>query len=804
MASSTFPPALSALQSSADVFDTAPPHSANYTLPQIRQIHKSIHEAVDDKRNRLRIQVGGSYRDLLGTADKIVSMKGDMDEVLGLLGGMGTRCSRQVVGAKVGGLSRFVGEEEEGHKGVVARGRMMEGCRITAEGLLRGKGVGSRGDKLVMAAKALVLARLLAQSLAGEESVGKGLVRAAKKSLEGLKRRLLRMINKVLGTVGERTDREDVLKALTAYSLATSSGARDVLWQFLKVRGEAMKLTFELDEEERVRGTDDVLDGLRLYSKTLLDVQALVPSRLTEALAALKRQPLIKDAALRKIEGLRLDMYEQWSGDEIEYFTPFIRHDDLDGKHAREMLGKWATDGSDALLKGLERTLADMTELKAIVDMRTSVLRLWIADGGKAKGFDPSELLDQMRETINRHMLNVVEAKVSRLRLVGSEVTATLESWQQGVTDKHQNLWEHDSFDMDLTNGAASFAQDVVSRMYGRNDAVSRAVSSYRSWYHVIDDVGQVVGQLRRQRWDNDEDEIEDEDTLEQRQQLLSEDDPQSLRDSLNSSLVTAFKALDGQLQSSWKTQSDAGGKGRVAMYMLRVLRDTRAQLPDLDPVKGFGLEILPQLHEVVASTVVEAPLRDLTGRVLSQKLVVGKSLWEGEPELPTSPSPGVFKFLRDLSLSMSDAGMDLWYPALLTALKQLLGRQLREGWLEAADKLEPMVKPEEEKEGLENTKSEGEAETKDEQVNSTEEATIAIGSEATDEQRKELLVQWLFDVMYLRCCLKSSSSSANDLKDLEDAIHGQTGLDKAALERVSKASQDHWKRTSLLFGLFK
>jgi hypothetical protein len=644
----------------------------------------------------------------------------------------------------------------------------------------------------------------LGKSLAEEDlsrDVGMA-VDAAKKSLESSKRRLLRIINKVLQTVTEKsTYREDVLKALAAYSLATSSGARDVLWQFLKVRGEAMKMTFELDEDERVRSTDDVLRGLRLYTKTLLDVQALVPSKLTEALGSLKRQPLIKDAALRGIEGLRLDIYERWCGDEIEYFTPFIRHDDLDGKQAREMLGSWAKNGADVLLKGLERTLEDMTELKTIVDMRTAVLKLWIADGGKAKGFDPSDLLDQIRETINQHMLNVVENKVSKLRLVGSEVSATLDSWRAGVTDKRLDLWEQDSFDMDLTNGAASFAQEVISRLYGRNDAVSRAVSSYKSWYHVIDEVGQVVDQLRRQRWDNDVDEIEDEETIEQRQQLLSKDDPQSLHNSLDSSLVTAFSTLDQQLQDLWESHDDGSNKGHVAMYLQRVVRDTRARLPDLEPVKGFGLGILPQLHEVVASTAVESPLNDFISKVLTRKLVVGRSLWEGEPELPTSPSPGVFKFLRDLSMSMSNAGLDLWYPALLTAMKQHLGKQLREGWFGA---VEGLVSDSKEKE-KEDAKSEDEEESKEGDEAKDEETVgakdVLTSSGPTAEERKDLLVQWLFDILYLRCCL-TPSSSADELKRLEEAVHKHTGLDKSAVDRMTKASQEYWKRTSLLFGL--
>src|SRR3712207_7110156 len=52
------------LTSSAQIF------SSNYTLPQIRSIRKAIHLQIEDKSSRLRTQVGGSYRELLGTADR--------------------------------------------------------------------------------------------------------------------------------------------------------------------------------------------------------------------------------------------------------------------------------------------------------------------------------------------------------------------------------------------------------------------------------------------------------------------------------------------------------------------------------------------------------------------------------------------------------------------------------------------------------------------------------------------------------------------------------------------------------------
>ena len=75
-------PDLSTQTASAEIF------SAGHTLPQIRTIHKALHARLDDTAARLRTQVGGSYRELLGTADAIVAMRADMDAVQAALGRM--------------------------------------------------------------------------------------------------------------------------------------------------------------------------------------------------------------------------------------------------------------------------------------------------------------------------------------------------------------------------------------------------------------------------------------------------------------------------------------------------------------------------------------------------------------------------------------------------------------------------------------------------------------------------------------------------------------------------------------------
>lgn len=856
MASNLPDPDLSSLTSSSQIFSAAA-GTPSYTLPQIRTLHKHIHAAIDDKQARLRTQVGGSYRELLGTADAIVRMRAEVDDAQAVLGRMGARCGRAVVGAKVAGLGRFaaerdgVREDRAGRRsaGDAARVKVLAGCVLVLGGLLQQQGRAGLqdGDRLVTATKVLVLGGLLVRSFEGEKPAAevRAALGASTKSLEKLKRRLLRSIDRVLETVGENTSRDLLLKALCAHSLATGTGTRDVIRHFLDVRGSAMASVFDVEEH---RSSLDVVKGLELYTKTILDVQYLVPNRLTEVLSSLKKETLLSDASLRGLESLRLDIYERWCGDEITDYKPSMRHDDLDGKQAVDMLTKWSAKGSEVLLQGLGKTLERTTEFKAITELRTEVLQLWIRDGGKARGSDPSVMLGKLRETINAHVTGVLDGKVHKLRLVGSEVAATLGEWRPGATDAQPGLWDTGSLDMELHHGAAPFALDVVGRLYGRSDAVARAVTGYKSWAQVIDDVEGVVEQLKRQRWDNDVDEVEDEETIDQRQQALSRDDPARLQERLHGALEKAFRDLDEHLSKLWDAHKDGENAGRIAMYLLRILRDIRARLPKLESVKGFGLGMVPSLQEATAATVAAAPVENFAGGALAKRRVVGRSLWEGDPELPTSPSPSVFRLLRDLTVAMGDAGTDLWSPAAVAVLRRHVSKELSGKWSAALEAhiTEGEAKPGDEKPTADDGKANGEVKadatgkTEDddgtpadsaedskadeedvkeaahdktdeepeakaetaEESHLEKEAEAAAEAAAAEKLRRDVLVQWLFDIAVLRLSV-STAETSDEFKKLEEAVWKKTDLEgTSAQQRLGKASQEYWKRTSLLFGL--
>lgn len=806
-------------------------------------MHSALGAQIEEKASRLRSQVGGSYRELLGTADTIVQMRGDNDRVQELLGKMGGRCGRSVVSAKAKGLAEFTARDQSSDMGRIMRLQLLDACGLMVGRILQGQGGVpdgvKRGQRLVLATKVWVLGRLLIKSLGEETSdeVTKRRLETARKGMAALRRRLLSCVRRVLDKVDDGTERDDVLRALCAYSLITSSGAKDVLRYLLSAREEAIALAFARDEGMPSPTTEDVIHSLGLYTGTILEVQFLVPATLSPALGSLKSHALLDDSSLRGLEGLHLDVSAPWCSEEIEYFTPFVRHDDLDGKQARDRLAEWADKSGQIVLDGLKKTLERMTELKSILDLRTRVLQLWIREGGRAKGFDPLEMQDDLRDAINSRMLAVLDAKVTKLRLVGSEVRATLEAWQQGVTDQVPGLWDEDGYDAALSKGAAPFVLEVVSRLYGRSDAVSKAVHSYSSWVHVIDGVRDDVEQLRRQRWDNDYDEIEDEETIDARQQALSKDDPGKLQERLDTALDRAFRELEEQLGKLWQESSGGPANGPIAMYMIRILRDVRAQLPERPAVKDFGLALVPGLHSSVVTYVSGPALGEFAATLLPDRELTGRLLWEGEPPLPNQPSPGIFRFLQTLSLSMADAGVDLWGTAAVTALKKHMCERLRDVWLKVLSDLSPGkaagVKDNDatgdnqagvekvddtRKKGEEQEANDTEDESEDQIADDTEDnsdeqrerkedgsaETREPGTEPGASQVRDIAVQWHFDISFLLCCIGNMSGSASeDLQSIESTMFELSGLDDGPCrQRVAKASQDYWQRTSLLFGL--
>jgi hypothetical protein len=88
------------------------------------------------------------------------------------------------------------------------------------------------------------------------------------------------------------------------------------------------------------------------------------------------------------------------------------------------------------------------------------------------------------------------------------------------------------------------------------------------------------------------------------------------------------------------------------------------------------------------------------------------------------------------------------------------------------------------------------------------------------EDQHRDLLLQWLFDISWLQCSFSFPNAAPTAggmepvrfLAELEVALYQRTGLSedkegsggtgRTPRQRVAKAAQEFWKKTNLLFGL--
>lgn len=787
-----------AIATTADIF--------SQPLVQVKKSHRQLHDLLQEKNAKLRTLVGGSYRQLLDTAETIVHMREEIQDVESKLESVTDGCGMGVLGRRVGGLAKLEGRERAQHGdgyarlGRAARLKALHGCTIMAGRMLRTKEANDGGKTLVMTAKVLVLSRLLLKSLADDEKTGdygsEATAAELKRKLGSLRKRLLRVVERRVES--QSTDREELLQALCAYSLTTNSGAKDVLRHFLSVRGQAMATRLEVEDEGGFHKEVDqeaVSEALGLLAKTLLDVQAIAPKRLSDALASLKAKHLLEDESFMELEGLRLDVCAKWFGDEITYFTPYIPHDDQDGPQAVKTLESWSKKASEVLLQGFGKILDAIIDFKDVVTLRPKVLKVWVAEGGKVKKFDSSEMVNGLREVINKRLTELLESRVERLKLFHTQIEAAVEQITHGAIP-HASLWDDELLGVDLKNGAFAFRETVIERTHGRDDSTSRALASYRSWKELVDEMAADIQQLRSQKWNDDLDSLEDEDVLDERQKNLSIEDPELLQNSLESSLEEAFAKLEESLQALMNEHEGNERGGDVAILMLRIVRDIRAELPEKADIVSFGLSLVPELHQLLAERISSKTIDQYTTSLETRKRVAGRALWEGTPELPIYPWPATFKFMYDTTAAAADVGGDLWSQTAVGVLKKHMSKCLATE-IEASLPSPPAI---------EEPKTNGEADPvadSDQKEDQPSPALTPEANEAAQERYKDILTQSLFDTLVLRHCLRVSGTeeAVEELVELEKLIKSKADLPSAANDRLAKSALDYHKRTSLLLG---
>lgn len=734
-----------------------------YPLPVVRRLEQQLRRHIDDNRQKLRSLVGTSYRDLLGTAERIIDMDAQMQLVESHMAHIGRQCNSRKL-EKIGDNHKSVRSERRREEDVkfsrLAQTKVLQNALNVTSRIVK-----SGGDALV-AAKILLLARLLHKSLA-EGGDPPAVLESLRRQLASARKRLLSYIARALAHTSLK--KAKTINTLCAYSLLTACAPKDVLRYFLQIRFEQLELMAEVGSET------SLLDMLALYSQTLLDAREVFPRRFADSLSHISTTTLLRDPDIQEAHELSLDIYERWIVEDVRHFHPWARHDELSTASVGAATSSWEKQAQECLLQTLKDALSAQQDVHTVLQLRQKVITNYLVLSAKVRGDIQAQSLVDLREAFLEHLESLADEAAS--------ITGFLPQMQQHDAESGaSNLWDVSTGDLDLGRGSAQFRDTILKRHHGRNQLIQESSIALDLWLARLRGFGEAIVTMGGTKWDEDIDlDLDDLAGDEPLQVVLSKQDPRRLERKLQQATLKSLQAVYTTLENSSSPDTDPA----LLIRILREVDDRRRSLAEL--VENIGSvkssdTFVATLHQQLAKSVIAVPLADYTKRLHNHSRVA-VTLWDGSPPLPIQPSPSTFRFLKSLHQYMSDVGTDLWCPHAVQTLKTCL-----------VDTLDDKTMLVHMTHGAANADLNG--------------PPVEFGASgvATPTVPRERSVQQLFDVMYLRRVLMTSAhepAGSPGLREVADTLQTQLGADTGVnYERLEKSAEAYWKRTYLLFGL--
>ncbi|KAG7008019.1 hypothetical protein G7Y79_00007g021440 [Physcia stellaris] len=557
---------------------------------------------------------------------------------------------------------------------------------------------------------------------------------------------------------------------------------------------------------------------MRLYISTLKDTKAIFPALLFQALEGLKSEPLLKNQDLFSLLELNLDLHERWIEDDVKTFTPYIRLNDLQKSDSEKMLRQWARRALSSLINDLRKDLEGFTDTLAIMDLRRQLFELWFSNQHQCTGVEPSEMINGFREVINIRWTGIIETQLSSLEELGSMIRKTVQNWPRNTASMNQSLWSSTILSMDVSHGGKAFREALVAKSRGIDDILQEVFDRYTVWLTSVETIGATIAKVQAFKWEDAVSTIEEEDDiLDDKQILLSEDDPRLLQEQCSDSIQISFQRLERILESAAEGLNELSD-GPKAVFLLRAWRDIRQRMPKSYQYRDLGLKSIVMLQKVIARTVLRGPLqrgKKHIAKVIREHRVPGRPLWEGDPSLPILPSPWAFRLLRDVMSSMAEIGSDMWSTHATNTLKKEL-RSLIVVSIEES-RLKPL-QPSGQTVDTSNIDGDGFGEGVEsysvsqsgQQIMPQKDPTLdkltngAVNGVVEGVKSPEVKIQQAFDLLYLShaTSLKSSEQVVDAYASLQSTLQTDLDLAPESLNRMKRAAEDYWKRTSLLFAL--
>ncbi|KAG5297061.1 Vps51 superfamily domain-containing protein [Histoplasma ohiense] len=771
-----------------------------HPIPTVRRFEQDLRRDVASNKDKLRSLVGVRYRELLGTAQTIVEMNDEIQEVETNLSNISRRCNPRLVEKK---LDVAVIDEGVDERAIAAQLALLHRCTSASYRLFR------KHSSNLLIAKLLVISRLLHKTLS-QNSRAPIFLENLRSQLAALRRSLLKRIECRLASPKYST--LEIIETMSAYCLATSSSSTDVLRHFQQVRFDALQ-SMLLREDPNFTNIEK---SLKLFIQTLQNASELVSGSLSDALRKLTALPILDDLEVRNLDGLAIDIFHQWVANDIRNFTPWVNHTPLSELEAEKTIKDWSKQAFGTFASGLSKNLERSQNLKEVLLLRRNLLDIWLPVQSSTACHSSVEILQGIRGTVNKQLISTLHAQAKGLTLVGHEISSTITSWSE-IEEQipTPSLWDPDIVFLGFSGGATNFKHEIINRSRGRDINVLRISRSYTTWLSGIEECKDMIDELKKIRWEDIIEDEEDEEVLQKTIRILNKDDPDLLQKEYEATLINSFEALQTSLHSALENMTGSHC-GRQAAFVLRVIREIRERIPRSLSAQDhlFADDLVPKLHDILAAEVGSqvSPYAIIQALGKPQGAgCAGRALWEGNPPLPIQPSPAAFRLLRGLATAMERQGPDLWNPSAVDILKNKL-RQTISSCISLdfeksthnvrSDAKRPIQNEQQPTSETPNGDDSTEATVTDTTHKATTQADVCCPEVLRDRK-----IQLVFDVFYLGEALSMRNTGRPQAEDhissIVELVKKDVELDgDTELAILESRAHEYWKQTQLLFGL--
>ncbi|ETI23682.1 hypothetical protein G647_05485 [Cladophialophora carrionii CBS 160.54] len=611
-----------------------------YRIPQTRAIEKQLRSSAAQNKEKLRTLVGGSYRELLATAQAIVVLDEQTRSAEDHLSSIGHNCRPPQLDANL--------RPPPADRVALAQYRLLQRCCTTIALCLR-------DDKLLLSARLMVVSRLLLKSLNDQEATAKCLD-FLRGRLTSLRRQLLLRVDSKLNNPTSKLPA--LLESICSYCLVTSSSADDALAHLRHLRLEKIRRRLTASRQPSA-----ICEALRYQLSSLQSFRSLIGLPIIEAMNELQRRPILADPSIRNLETLDFDRIALLIPDDIRSFAPYFRRSAPTSEELQSKFESWSQDACRALSEALRQYLSEMSHVSEVLELRKRLYTLLL----------PSYFSTPAGSYLKEQMAQAINEKVSVVcRMQGAQLDKSTDLLLQKETrgEPALLLWDEEIALAGLDAGGNTLIRQVRKRHAGHNGALSKASRTLTRWLSTANATLNQLDAVSDTRWRDILEEPDEDDEVEAADLIteLGETDPKLYKETLAVSLREAVLRHESRIAEA--AARILNEKSDIS-YIVASLRSIRLSISSLKHVSPEHFkfdrfrDIVPRLQQTLANEVAE----QLSWRLRSGDRA-GK--WDTTFLPDNMPSPRAFSTLRHLCRIMLDlGGTDLWSPPLVALVKE-------------------------------------------------------------------------------------------------------------------------------------